>query len=139
MSISKDSLDKYLGDYLELGYAIHEFELKPFKVKVKIKTITVEEQRKLESEMKNVPTEEVAIYKMHAYQISYLSTVLLAFGDKIFKTPDEAKTFLLSKGTAISDKIMAEQAELEKLFREDLKEGDIENFSKPLSTGTEQN
>jgi hypothetical protein len=139
MSNMKNNLDKYLGDYLDLGYAIHEFELEPLKVIVKIKTITLEEQLALEADMKLVSLDEVPIYRMHQYQINYLSKTLLKFGTVEFSTCEEAKQFLIKRGTAIGDKIMAEQSELEKLFRGGLKEEDIENFTKPLSTVIEQN
>jgi len=71
-------LDKYLAEYLEKDFAIYSFDLiKDKGPKIKVRTISLERQMEVEAALKELSENEVQLYRMHTYQIKYLSQLLL--------------------------------------------------------------
>lgn len=136
----RENIDQYLTDYLEKNYATFEFDLIEGRgPKVKIRTISVEQQMEVEDAMKDVDDKAIVNFKLHTYQVLILSKSLLSIGDKNFKTPEDALIYLKDKGSAFTDRLLNVQSEFEKFFKNQLNPEDIENFSQTPSTDTEQN
>jgi len=134
----KEQLDTLLSDYLEKGYAIYTFKPLPKKdVTASVRTISFQDQLEIEAIMKTVSENEIPLYRMHTYQIHFLSRTLLSFGKEEFATPEEAKKFLESKGIALLDTLLKRQSELEKVVREEVTVEDLENFTQAPTTSTD--
>jgi len=134
----KLDLDKYLQEYLTEGFATYEFDLLAGRgPKIKVRTISVSGQMAVESSMKDTSKEDIPLYRMHKYQLEFLSHVLLKVGNKEFKSPEEVMNYITEKGLAFADKVSKVQSTFEQLFRTELSSDDIENFSQTPSTGTE--
>ncbi len=131
------SIDKYLEDYLVQGYATYTFDLiKDRGPKVTIKTVSLQDQLDIESTMKTLGDNEVAIYKMHMYQLKYLSKTLVAFAGQKFEDSEKASEFLSTKGLAFLDKLLKIQTSFENTLKEQFNSESIENFTTTPSTDT---
>lgn len=131
----ESNIDKYLEDYLVNGYAEYKFDLVQGKGPVvTIKTISLQDQLEIESDMKQLGDNEVAIYKMHMYQLKYLSKSLVSFADQKFNSSVEAAEFLSKKGLALLDKLLKIQTSFENTLKAQFNADNIENFSTTPST-----
>ncbi len=134
----KENLDKYLNDYLDLGYALYTFEIGNGK-QVTIKTLTVKEQMEAIGLLKAMGENETAAEKIRKHHLDKLSRVLKSYGDKSFETPEAAMEFILSAGSVVIDRIGKEWESLESFFKKHLSAEDVENFTSAPSTDTAQN
>jgi hypothetical protein len=131
-------LDKYLADYLEQDFAVYTFDLIEGKApKIKVRTLSVQSQMAVEAHMKTLDKEEIPLFRMHTYQLHFLSYALLQVGDVVFSSHEETLAYLSNKGSAFIDKISKVQNTFEQLFRTELSSEDLENFSQTPSAGTE--
>lgn len=131
------SIDKYLEDYLVQGYAEYKFDLITGKgPTVVIKTVSLQDQLDVESEMKQLGDKEIPIYTMHMYQLKYLSRSLVSFADQKFNDSGEAAAFLSKKGLALLDKLLKIQTSFENTLKAQFNSDNIENFSTTPSTDT---
>lgn len=133
------NLDKFLSDYLDQGYATFEFDLvEDSGPKIAIRTISLQDQMEVEANMKNISDDELGIYRLHSYQLMYLSKVVLSIGNHKFNNSDDCGVYLTQKGPALLDKILKVQHAFERFFKEKIDPEAIENFTQTPSIATEQ-
>ncbi len=134
-----EEMDKHLENYLLNGYTTFSYDVIEGKgPKVVLKTISLTELLEVEASMKGVQDGEIAIYRMHVYQLEYLSKVLKQFGNASFAKSEDAKAFLKTKGIALLDQLLKVQQALEKSFKKEFTPEAVENFTTTPSIDTKQ-
>jgi hypothetical protein len=133
---------RILEELFDKGYATRKIDLLKDKLSVVVRGLSGKDQLAIEAEMgrdktKNSP----AAYIIHSYSLKLLSKTVVSYGDKEFKTSEEAQEFLEKLSNSIIDKLVKAQNALEKDIRKALDIESVErNFSEtgPLPEKSEQ-
>jgi hypothetical protein len=100
----------YLDQLVDFGYAEKTTKILNDKVTMKLRSLGAEDQLLLESIMTGV--QGSAAYVVHTYTIQLLSYVLKEYSTakkaEVFKTSEEAKTFMKTQASVIIDAILSE-------------------------------
>jgi len=117
IEVSKEEREKFLEDLVFKGCAFYEKTLLDGKLKIKLKTLSGEEQLEIDEKISDI--EGTPAQVMHLYSILFLSYALVRYNDidleKLSK--EERVSFLKSKPTAIIDKVSEELFEFNKKIK----------------------
>lgn len=137
-----DENTRILEELFDTGYATREIPLIANKLTVKLRSLSASAQLEIEAEMgKDRTKNSPAAYIIHSYSLKLLSKTLVSYGNKIFKSSDEAYSFLENLTNSIIDKLVKAQNKLEKDVRKSLELESVEEaFSEtgPLPEKPEQ-
>ena len=137
-----DDTLKLLEELFDKGYATREISVLGDKLKATLRTMSAAAQLEIESQMnKEKLKSNAAAFIIHTYSLLLLSNTIVSYGDKNFKDPLEAYTFLSNLTSSVVDKLVKSQNALEKDVRKAIKLDSIEsNFSEtgPLPEKSEQ-
>lgn len=137
-----DENTRILEELFDTGYATREVTLIANKLSAKLRSIAASSQLEIDSEMgKDRTKNSPAAYVIHSYSLKLLSKTIISYGDKTFKSSDEAYSFLENLTSSIIDKLVKAQNKLEKDIRKSLELESVEDaFSEtgPLPEKPEQ-
>lgn len=131
-----------MDQLIETGYATRTVGLVNNSILVTFRTLTAEDQVRVEGQMKDV-AQTTPLHGLHTYSIKLLAQGLISFTYKgtetQFATAEEAESFVRSKPTSLIDALVAEQSKLEKEVNDLITGGaTIEDFSKIPSADSAQ-
>lgn len=129
-----------LDELIENGFITRKVDVLGGTLQAVLTSSTTADQLAVEGALKL--TDSVPVHMIHNYQLKAISRVLksVTYKDKvtIFKSPEEAEEYLITRPAFVVDALMDARTKLENEVNEAAKPEALDaNFSKPLATDSD--
>ena len=118
------STEQILEEIFDTGQTHHEFEIGK-KFKIKIRNITSEDYLKIDSILNN--TKKTAVGYAQEFIVERVTRIVESINGVEFESPEVCKTFLLSRPSSLTNKILEEHKKFEQKIKEALELEEIED------------